>query len=107
VKCLAFLNINAINNADRRLAKLQLPLYTYLRLRGMHTNGGGSGWSIESRKKYDEMFMAVKADRKQNAKQFNPQLLLFSSLSPLQTTCKTQRKGQCTPKSQSGVSLHK
>jgi hypothetical protein len=32
---------------------------------------------LRVRKKYDELFMAVKADRKQNAKQFNPQLLLF------------------------------
>jgi len=77
VKRLAFLNIDALNIAYKRLAKLQLPLYTYSRLRGKQTNGGGSGWSIEGRKKYDELFMAVKADRKQNAKQFNPQLLLF------------------------------
>ena len=57
-------------------------------------------------KKYFELFMAVKADRTQNAKQFNPQLLLFSSSSPSRTTCKAQCKGWCTPKSQSGVSLH-
>ncbi len=48
-----------------------------MHLRGKQTNGGGSGWSIEGREKYDKLFMAVKADRKQNAKQFNPQLLLF------------------------------
>jgi hypothetical protein len=35
---------------------------------------------IEGRKKYDELFMAVKVDRKQNAKQFNPQLCLFFKL---------------------------
>jgi hypothetical protein len=52
-------------------------LYTYSRLKGKQTNGGGSGWSIEGRQKYDELFMAVKNDRKKNAKQFNPQLLLF------------------------------
>jgi hypothetical protein len=51
-----------------------------LRLRGKQTKGGGSGWSIEGCKKYDELFMAGKADRKQNAKQFNPQLLLFFKL---------------------------
>ena len=39
-------------------------------------NGGGSGWSIEGRKKYDELFMAVKTNRKKHSKQFNPQLLL-------------------------------
>jgi hypothetical protein len=66
--------------ANKRSAKVQLPLYTYSRLRGKQTIGGGSGWSIEGRKKYDELFMAVKADRKQNAKQFNPQLLLFFKL---------------------------
>jgi hypothetical protein len=55
-------------------------MYTYLHLRGKQTNGGGSGWSIEGRKKYEKLFMAVKADRKQNAKQFNPQLLLFFKL---------------------------
>ena len=54
----------------------QLPLFTYSRLKGKHTNGGGSGWSIEGRKKYDELFMAVKTDRKTHSKQFNPQLLL-------------------------------
>jgi hypothetical protein len=42
----------ALNIAYKRLAKLQLPLYTYLRLRGKQTNGGGSGWSIEGRKKW-------------------------------------------------------
>ncbi len=73
----ALLNINARNIANKPFAKLQLPLYTYSRLRGKQTNGGGSGWSIEGRKKYDELLMAVKADRKQNAKQFNPQLLPF------------------------------
>jgi hypothetical protein len=50
VICLAFLNIDTINVAYKRLAKLQLPLYTYLRLRGKQTNCGGSGWSIEGRK---------------------------------------------------------
>jgi hypothetical protein len=35
VQVFALLDINAIsNNADRRLAKLQLSLYTYLRFRG-------------------------------------------------------------------------
>jgi hypothetical protein len=87
------LDINARNIAYKPLAKLQLPLYTYLRLRGKQTSGGGSGLSIEGSEKYDGLFLAVKADRKQNAKQFTPQLLLFSSLLPLQTTCKTQCKG--------------
>jgi hypothetical protein len=77
VPLFALLNINARNIANKRLAKLQLPLYTYSRLRGKQTYRGDCGWSIEGRKKYDELFMAVKADRKQNAKQFNPQLLLF------------------------------
>jgi hypothetical protein len=70
-------DINARNIAYKPLAKLQLPLYTYFCLQGKQTNGGGSGWSNEGRKKYDELFMAVKADRQQNTKQFNPQLLLF------------------------------
>ena len=52
-------------------------MYTYSRLKGKQTNGGGSGWSIEGRQKYDELFMAVKTDRKKHAKEFNPQLLLF------------------------------
>ena len=56
---------------------LQLPLFTYSRLKGKQTNGGGSGWSIEGRKKYDELFMAVKTNRKKHSKQFNPQLLPF------------------------------
>lgn len=59
------------------VALSQLPLYTYSRLKGKTTNGGGSGWSIEGREKYDELFLAVKADRKKHAKTFNPQLLLF------------------------------
>ena len=59
------------------LLLLQLPLYTYSRLKGKTTNGGGSGWSIGGRKKYDELFLAVKADRKKRAKTFNPHLLLF------------------------------
>jgi hypothetical protein len=80
VSWIALLNINARNIANKRSAKLQLPLYTYSRLRGKQTNSGGSGWSIEGCKKYDKLFMAVKADRKQNAKQFNPQLLLFFKL---------------------------
>jgi hypothetical protein len=42
--------------------------------------------------------MAVKADRKQNAKQFNPELLLFKSLLPLQTTCKNNAKDDTRPK---------
>jgi hypothetical protein len=66
------LDINARNIAYKTLAKLQLPLCTYLHHRGKQTNGGGSGWSIEGCKKYDELFMAVKSDRKQNTKQFNP-----------------------------------
>jgi hypothetical protein len=80
VPLFALLNINARNIANKPVAKLQLPLYTYSRLQGKQTNGGGSGWSIEGRKKYDELFVAVKADRKQNAKQFNPQLLLSFKL---------------------------
>jgi len=48
--------------------------------------------------KYDELFIAVKADRKQNAKQFNPELLLFKSLLPLQTTCKNNAKDDARPK---------
>jgi hypothetical protein len=72
------LDINARNIAYKTLAKLQLPLYTYLCLQGNQTNSGGSRWSIEGCKKYDEFFMAVKADRKQNNKQFNPQLFLSS-----------------------------
>jgi hypothetical protein len=106
VQLFALLDINARKNADRHLAILQQPLYTYSRLQGKQTNSGGSGWSIEGSKKDDELFMAVKADTMQNAKQFNPQLLLFSSSTPLQTTSQTQRKGQCTPKGQSGISLH-
>ena len=66
-----------MNNANQHLFQLQLPLFTYSCLRGKQTNGGGSGWSIEGCKKYNELFMAVNADRKKNAKQFNPQLLLF------------------------------
>jgi hypothetical protein len=102
----ALLDIIARNIAYKPMAKLQFPLYTYSRLSGKQTNGSGSRWSIEGRRTYDELFIAVKADRKQNAKQFNPQLLLFSSSSLSRTTCKTQCKG-CTPKSQSGVSSHK
>jgi hypothetical protein len=77
------LDIDARNIAYKPLAKLQLPLCTYLRLSGKQTNGGGCGWSIEGRKKYDELFMAVKADRKQNPKQFSPQLLFLKSSLPL------------------------
>jgi hypothetical protein len=69
-----------MNNADQRSFQLQLPLFTYPRLRGKQTNGGGSGWSIDGRKKYNELFMAIKADRTKDAKQFNPQLLLFIKL---------------------------
>ena len=61
-KCNFLIVINARKNADRRFAKLQLPLYTYLGLYGKQTNGGGSGWSIEGRKKCDELLLAVKAD---------------------------------------------
>jgi hypothetical protein len=76
----ALLDINARNIAYKPLAKLQLPLYTYSHLQRKQTNGGGSGWSIEGCEKYDELFMAVKVDRKQNAKQFNPQLCFFFKL---------------------------
>jgi hypothetical protein len=44
------LDINARNIANKTLAKLQVPLYTYLRLRGKRINGGGSDWLIEGRK---------------------------------------------------------
>ena len=84
--------------------QLQLPLFTYSRLRGMQTNGGGSGWSIEGREKYDELFIAFKADSKKNAKQFNPQLLLFNQARrrrELQSL--TQLKGRFTSKGESGV----
>ena len=52
-------------------------MYTYSRLKGQQNNGGGSGWSEAGRKWYDDLFLAVKADRKKHAKTFNPQLLLF------------------------------
>jgi hypothetical protein len=71
------LDINARNIACKPLAQLQLPLHTYFRLQGKQSNGGGSGWSIEGRKKYDELFITVKAARTQNSKQLNPQLLCF------------------------------
>jgi hypothetical protein len=101
-----FLNINAINSADGRLTELQLPLYTYLCLRGKQTNGGGSGWSIEGHKKFDE-FMALKADRKQNAKHFNPQLLLLFKLVAVANNLLNTTQRTMHAQSQSGISLHK
>jgi hypothetical protein len=59
VSWIALLYINARKIANKPLAKLQLPLYTYLRLRGKQTNGGGCGWSIDGRKNYDKLFMAA------------------------------------------------
>lgn len=46
-------------------------------MKGQQNNGGGSGWSVDGRKRYDALFLAVKADRKKHGKTFNPQLLLF------------------------------
>jgi hypothetical protein len=100
------LNINARKIAYKPLAKLQLPLYTYPRLRGKQTNGGGSGWSIEGSKTYDELFMAVKADKKQNAKQFNVQLLLFSKLAAVANDLQNTMQRMMHAQEQSGVSLH-
>ena len=76
-----------------------LPLFTYSRLKGKHTNSGGSGWSIEGRKKYDELFMAVKTDRKKHSKQVNPQLLLsFQARRRREHQAKHNAKDDARPK---------
>ena len=72
----ALLNINARKIANKLLAKLQLPLYTYSHLQGKQTNGGDSGWSIEGRKNMTNCLWQSRLTEK-NGKQFNPQLLLL------------------------------
>ncbi len=69
------------------------------------TNGGGSGWSIEGCEKYDELFMAVKADRKQNAKQFNPQLRLFQACRRRKQLAKHNAKDDARPRAK--VAFHR
>ncbi len=45
-----------------------------------------------------KLFMTIKADRKQNAKQFNPQLLLFLARRHRKQPCKTQCKDGARPR---------
>ncbi|KAI2503359.1 hypothetical protein MHU86_11079 [Fragilaria crotonensis] len=52
------------------------PLYTFSRNKGAHDNGGGCGWSQVGMRKYDELYMAIKNDRKKSTTPtFNQKLL--------------------------------
>ena len=52
------------------------PLYTFSRNKGgAHDNGGGCGWSEAGMMKYDELYAAIKNDRKKSAPTFNQELL--------------------------------
>jgi hypothetical protein len=54
----------------------QPPLYTFSRNKGAHDNGGGCGWSQAGMRKYDELYTAIKNDRKKSAAPtFNKELL--------------------------------
>jgi hypothetical protein len=58
----------------------QTTLYTFSRNKGVHDNGGGSGWSLKGKKKYNELYKKVKADRKQSPPTFNQELLKIYQL---------------------------
>jgi hypothetical protein len=53
----------------------QETLYTFSRNKGLHDNGGGSGWSREGIEKFKEIYKAVKKDRKKQSPTFNQELL--------------------------------
>ena len=54
----------------------QPTLYTFSRNKGAHDNGGGCGWSQVGMRKYDELYMAIKNDRKKSTTPtFNQELL--------------------------------
>ena len=55
-------------------------LYTFSQNKGVHDNGGGSGWSLKGKKKYDELYKKVKANRKQSPPTFNQELLKIYQL---------------------------
>jgi hypothetical protein len=43
--------------------------------KGAQDNGGGCGWSEPGMRKYDELYAAIKKDRKKSAPTFNQELL--------------------------------
>jgi hypothetical protein len=48
----------------------------FSRNKGAHDNGGGCGWSEPAgMRKYDELYTAIKNDRKKSAPTFNQELL--------------------------------
>jgi hypothetical protein len=60
---------------------LQPPLYTFSRNKGAHDNGGGCGWSQAGMRKHDELYIAIKNDRKKSAAPtFNQELLKMNLL---------------------------
>ncbi|KAI2513513.1 hypothetical protein MHU86_987 [Fragilaria crotonensis] len=76
----AFILLCLINYGKRWFAELvktekMPPLYTFSRNKGAHDNGGGCGWSQAGMRKYDELYMAIKNDRKKSAQTFNQELL--------------------------------
>ncbi|KAI2508980.1 hypothetical protein MHU86_5475 [Fragilaria crotonensis] len=60
---------------DEDNKNLPPPLYTFSRNKGAHDNGGGCDWSQAGMRKYDELYMAIKNDRKKSAQTFNQELL--------------------------------
>ena len=63
-----------------------MALYTFSRNKGTHDNGGGSGWSREGKEKYDEIYYAVKRDRKRQSPTFNQELLkMYQSRRKMET----------------------
>jgi hypothetical protein len=63
-----------------------MALYTFSRNKGTHDNGGGSGWSRDGKEKYDEIYYAVKRDRKRQSPTFNQELLkMYQSRRKMET----------------------
>jgi hypothetical protein len=63
-----------------------MTLYTFSRNKGTHDNGGGSGWSHAGKQKYEELYKAVKKDRKTQSPMFNQELLkMYQSRRKMET----------------------
>ena len=48
-------------------SSLQIPQYTFSRLKGKTNNGGGSGWSLAGKQFFDSLQGVVKADREKHS----------------------------------------
>jgi len=55
--------------------KRKKPNYTFSRVVNTENNGGGSGWSLAGKQKYNELFTAIQLDRsKDTTPLFNQEL---------------------------------